>query len=90
MKFDEKDLLKAMGLKVGDLVRIKWNFGNSDFRYCRITKDFAFQNIQTETKEHISMMVGNCEYEKIKQTGTYGNAICQIQIDCRNCPLKFF
>ncbi|MBR6515853.1 MAG: hypothetical protein IKT40_03240 [Bacilli bacterium] len=90
MKFTNEDLLKAMGLEVGDLIKIKWDFGNSNFRYYRITKDFAFQNIQTETKEHISVMVGNCEYEKIKHSGTYGNARCQIQIDCRNCPLKFF
>lgn len=88
MKFTEKDLLKAMGLEVGDLIRIKWDFGNSGFRYCVITKDFAFQNIQTETKESISMMVGNCEYEKIKQPGTYGNLKCTTHIDCEICPLR--
>lgn len=90
MKFDDKELLKAMGLEAGDLIKIKWNSGNGNFRYYIITKDFAFQNIQTELKEPIFAMVGNCEYEKIKQSGIYGNAKCQTQIDCRNCPLKFF
>lgn len=88
MKYTAKDLLKAMGLKVGDLVKMKWAF-NSDFCYYRITEDFAFQNIQTKAKQHISAIVDNYEYEKIEQTGTYGNARCSWNgIECKNCPLR--
>ena len=88
IKFTNEDLLKAMGLEVGDLVRVTTT---EEIRIFQVTGEYEIRNIRTGNSWNVGLLMGEDKsYEVIKQLGIYGNARCQIQIDCRNCPLKFF
>ena len=92
MKFTEKDLLKAMGLKVGDLVRVTAKECWSGNKILQVTKECELKDVHRNVLWNINLLI--CEdndYEVIKQTGTYGNARCSWNgIECKNCPLRMF
>ena len=44
MKFTSEDLMKAMGLQVGDRVRID-TFDNTDFEVCKINNEMCIEEI---------------------------------------------
>ena len=88
MKFTSEDLMKAMGLKVGD--RVKTNDGilelfmdNENQLRWKIIESKVFFDFKFLTFEHIY----NIDYEILPRPKRVGQLTCRENKDCRTCPL---
>lgn len=81
MKFTSKELANAMGLKVGDRVKIKDSVGNScvyelDSKYC-LSGNYAHMNLDD---------IIELDYEILPKKKKIGDLFCST-IECVDCPL---
>ena len=83
MKFTNKDLANAMGLKVGDRIKVKRE-NDKPINY-ELKPDYSlFDNIGYN---HLLEIIIDEEYEIVKPKKKVGDTICR-EICCYNCPLK--
>ena len=82
MKFTSEDLMKAMGLQVGDRVKVKYHYGDEIFTIIKQERNILFVN--DDFKESI-IDVMDWEYEILPKTKRIGDLKCEQY--CNGCPL---
>lgn len=82
MKFTNNDLAKAMGLEIGDRVRVRCADG-SIYIY-KLNSDYSL----SYNRAHIHLdSIIELDYEIIPRTKKVGELICR-DISCADCPLR--
>ena len=82
MKFTSEDLMKAMGLNVGDRVKL-------DDCILEINKDFTVTNITTQFPFLTLNVLIGLDYEILPRPKRVGELMCdEEEMDCFRCPLK--
>ena len=80
MKFTSDDLMKAMGLQVGDRVKTKYNIYT-------ISDTAGVCNLEDETGEQYSIIrILNTDYEILPRAKRIGDLKC-CEVYCKQCPL---
>lgn len=90
MKFTSKDLMKAMGLQVGDKVKIE-TFDNSDFEVCEAYDMGNKEIVLVDDNEEafgLTLAFGY-EYDILPKPKRVGQLTCREIKECRTCPLQF-
>lgn len=90
MKFTSEDLMKAMGLQVGDRVRID-TFDNTDFEVCKINNEMCIEEIVlVDDNEEIFTLtlMFNYDYQILPRPKRVGDLKCNGFDDCSKCPLR--
>lgn len=82
MKFTNNDLAKAMGLEIGDRVRVKCADGSS-YIY-KLNPDYSLSCNRIHI--HLDSII-ELDYEIIPRTKKVGELICR-DICCADCPLR--
>ena len=85
MKFTSEDLMKAMGLKVGDKVKIKYKYGDE---ICVVTKQNKNILLVNESLIQCISNILDYDYEILPKPKRVGDLKCD-DFDCVHCPLKF-
>lgn len=80
MKFTSEDLIKAMGLQVGDRIRI--NDGN----IFKVISDDTIQSIESEYCTCLSYIIDH-KYEILPRPKRVGDLKCE-ELGCMTCPLR--
>ena len=83
MKFTSEDLMKAMGLQVGDRVKL----GDC---ILEINKDFTVTNITTQFPFLTLNVLIGIDYEILPRPKRVGDLMCdeEDKITCIDCPIK--
>jgi hypothetical protein len=89
MKFTSEDLIKAMGLSVGDrikvadkvytIIKLDDNYFLEDISLTPVLKINHWQSITT---------LLNQDYEILPRPKRVGELDCFVEIKCNNCPLR--
>lgn len=79
MKFTSEQLANAMGLKVGDIIRVR----NEDYK---ITEYYELRTLDNEHTYNLGDFVKE-DYEIIKPKKKIGEQFCK-DIQCAKCPIK--
>lgn len=80
MKFTSEDLMKAMGLQVGDKIK----FYNEVFTIVEIPNNIGIEN---DTGLYNIDILLNKDFEILPRPKRVGDLICDCQ-SCANCPLR--
>lgn len=85
MKFTSEDLMKAMGLQVGD--RIKVN--NKIYTIAKSTEcEGAWVGYEDDENWHnLQYLVNGYDYEILPKPKRVGDLKC-VEIECKKCPLR--
>lgn len=84
MKFTSEDLAKAMGLKVGDRIKVNWAKGN------KIYKITDYYELRDQEDFYIRLTeIVNQEYEILPRKKKVGEQTCK-EVGCTHCPLYKF
>lgn len=84
MKFTSADLAKAMGVKVGDIIKVNWPKGN------KIYKITEYYELRDQEDFYIRLTeIINQDYEILPRKKKVGELICK-ELNCVNCPLYKF
>ena len=84
MKFTSEDLAKAMGVKVGDRIKVNWQKGN------KIYKITEYYDLRDQEDFYIRLTeIINQDYEILPRKKKVGDLICK-ELNCVNCPLYKF
>ena len=88
MKFTSEDLMKAMGLEVGDRIRVE-NFNNSDFEVKSFRNlDIVEYVLEDENGDMFGFeFIFNHNFEILPKPKRVGQLTCREIKDCRTCPL---
>lgn len=94
MRFTSEDLMKAMGLSVGDRVKVKFNIYSPYYQdtancICEIIKDIQ-GHIMIRNENHQTMFIHNLvdmDYEILPRPKRVGDLICN-ETDCNQYPLR--
>ena len=88
MKFTSEDLMKAMGLQVGDRVKVE-NFNNSYFEVRAIRNLDINEYVLVDENEEIFSFtfIFNYKYEILPRPKRVGNLKC-LEYECAKCPLR--
>ena len=86
MKFTSEDLMKAMGLQVGDRVKL----GKRIYEVIKGEDDVYFQSVDDkEIQENLYCVIDlYIDYEILPRPKRVGDLTCNYYKDCDNCPLK--
>lgn len=84
MKFTSEDLAKAMGLEIGDRVKVKSAGGDSCVY--KLNQDYSLSSNTVHI--HLDSII-ELDYEIIPKTKKVGELICN-EVGCANCPLYKF
>lgn len=82
MKFTNNDLAKAMGLEIGDRVRVKCADGSS-YIY-KLNSDYSLSCNRVHI--HLDSII-ELDYEIIPRKKKVGDLICE-DVACESCPLS--
>ena len=86
IKFTNEDLMKAMGLQLGDTIKYK-------NKIYTITRSEECQNFwigySNENEWYNIDNLINQEFEILKRPKKVGDLICDFTIHCKDCPLRF-
>lgn len=85
MRFTNNDLVKAMGLEIGDRVRVKCADGSSSIYKLNPDYSLSFNRVHIHLVDIIEL-----DYEilpKKKASKKVGDLLCSNS-DCVNCPLR--
>ena len=85
MKFTSEDLMKAMGLQVGDRVKVKYGYGDEIYTVIKKNEDIFI--INTDIKEYISEILAY-DYEILPRPKHVGELDCFVEIKCNKCTLR--
>lgn len=86
MKFTSEDLMKAMGLKVGDRIRCNELLGTV-FEVIKMDNgSIALDGLQTEW--HSIHELIDKDFKIIPQPKRVGDLKCSNEMKCENCPIK--
>lgn len=89
MKFTSEDLMKAMGLQVGD--RIKISVANNNFIYeIRLNaenKPYLLNEQNLINCGDVHSLI-DMDYEILPRPKRVGELDCFVEIKCNNCPLR--
>lgn len=88
MKFTSEDLIKAMGLQVGDRVKVKGRIYVIDNLYALICMDDKSKEAEFDTLNITILVRDEINFEILSRPKRVGDLICDIQIKCNKCPLK--
>ena len=81
MKFTSEDLAKAMGVKVGDIIKVNWPKGN------KIYKITEYYDLRDQEDFYIRLTeIINQDYEILPRKKKVGEQLCG-KIGCADCPL---
>lgn len=84
MKFTSEDLAKAMGLKIGDKIKVNWPKGN------KIYKITEYYELRDQEDFYIRLTeIINQDYEILPRKKKVGELICK-EVGCTHCPLYKF
>lgn len=84
MKFTSEDLAKAMGVKVGDIIKVNWSKGN------KIYKITEYYELRDQEDFYIRLIeIINQDYEILPRKKKVGELICK-EVGCTHCPLYKF
>ena len=84
MKFTNEDLLKAMGLQVGDKIKVK---GYSGIFEVMNSHEGVLRIVENNTSLAGIDWLLNEEYEILPRPKRIGDLACS-DLECKNCPLK--
>ena len=94
MKFTSEDLLKAMGLSVGDRVKVKLGIGLDFFSDSKNYVVEIFKDttgiIMIKNDKNQSIFLTNLigyDFEILPRPKRVGDTLCK-DIECDNCPLR--
>ena len=91
MKFTNDDLIKAMGLSIGDRVKVEVSKNNwIDYIVVKYQNgDIALENPPKFDKAMV-IVAFNLEYEILPRPKCVGELTCDEQsiVSCNNCPIK--
>ena len=83
MKFTSEDLMKAMGLKIGDRVKTKDNF-----IFEIVKNDFYFlKGINIPENRGLEFLIG-LEVDIVPRPKRVGDLKCE-ELGCMSCPIQF-
>lgn len=83
MKFTSEDLMKAMGLKIGDRIKTKDNF-----IFEIVKNDFYFlKGINIPENRGLEFLIG-LEVDIVPRPKRVGDLKCE-ELGCISCPLRF-
>lgn len=98
MKFTNEDLLKSMGLKVGDRIKLQ----KDDKKYTLIDGSnyenfdkYIFVSYNKDSDEWNSVydltyiIDKEMEYEILPKSKKVGDLKCDVDIKCEKCPLRY-
>ena len=95
MKFTSEDLMKAMGLQVGDRIKVKFDICSPYYQdtvdcICEIIKNIK-GSIMVINSNNQTMFIHNLvdmDYEILPRPKRVGDLKCDDFEDCINCPLR--
>ena len=89
MKFTSEDLMKAMGLSVGDRVRVKYETLDDQQVYETYEIKQCENRIYLENDDYQECMefLVDTDYEILPRPKRVGELTCN-SLECSNCPLK--
>lgn len=85
MKFTSEDLMKAMGLQVGDRIRVN----NKTYTIAKSEEcQGAWIGYENENGWHnLDYLINGDDYEILPRLKRFGELKCE-EIDCKKCPLR--
>ena len=94
MKFTSEDLMKAMGLQVGDRVKVKFDvcspyYQNTTNSICEIIKNIT-GHIMIRNENHQTMFIHNLvdiDFEILPRPKRVGDTLCK-DCECEECHLR--
>ena len=86
MKFTSEDLMKAMGLKVGDKIKVTYPY-NVYITYELKYSKFSGLVLENDTDIELLSNIVNDEYEILPRPKRVGDLKCG-DCDCRTCPIR--
>ena len=88
MKFTSEDLMKTMGLQVGDRIKVKSILANGEDEIYTIDNTGGFCLLDKDGGHYNIFKLIERDFEILPRPKMVGDLKCSIDIVCTECPFK--